>query len=455
MDPPDGNRIHIVLVPGFGGFDGLGQLEYYAGVTPLFRRWQRRPKAGRDDDANRRPAVLHYFDNLPTAGVATRAERLEAYLAKRFARGEFLPGDSVALVGHSTGGLDIRRAVLDLHARRGEPIAVDGAHGASFTVDPSDLLKMLRRLVFLSVPQWGTNIADWVQGYRMQREVFVANLCASVRSAQIGLIDKAEALLADLAASLTDADLLLAVRDALAEIDEKALPPAERRPVAVAEAQEASAELSLWVKHIASDFSAIDDLACRPYAGSTSPAHFDGDQRQDELRLWKDLGIGTRSYATVGARPFVFTAGSPAPRWELSSLATYPNRTPQTGEARNMDFLYRLCYRACAGGPFEMPAGTAPVATTLRNQKQEIEVWDNDGIVNTASMLWPDGPDTILVAGDHGDIIGHHRLVRATPPSPRRYHTYDLLRSVPPAEADGFAQTFQEVWSDVFEFAVG
>ena len=27
-------RLHVVLVPGFAGFDALGQLEYGAGVTP-------------------------------------------------------------------------------------------------------------------------------------------------------------------------------------------------------------------------------------------------------------------------------------------------------------------------------------------------------------------------------------------------------------------------------------
>ncbi len=91
-------RVHIVLVPGFGGFDALGQLEYYSGVTPLFRDWQDHRAAG----APR--VVLHYFDVLPTAGVATRATGLQAYLAKRVARGELAAGDIVALVGHSTGG---------------------------------------------------------------------------------------------------------------------------------------------------------------------------------------------------------------------------------------------------------------------------------------------------------------------------------------------------------------
>jgi hypothetical protein len=32
---PSTKRLHIVLVPGFAGFDALGQLEYYGGITPL------------------------------------------------------------------------------------------------------------------------------------------------------------------------------------------------------------------------------------------------------------------------------------------------------------------------------------------------------------------------------------------------------------------------------------
>jgi hypothetical protein len=209
------------------------------------------------------------------------------------------------------------------------------------------------------------------------------------------------------------------------------------------------------LRHIASDFSAIDDLGSRPSPGSTSPAHFTNEQRERELRLWKDLGIETRSYATIGARPFVFTAGSPAPRWELLKPSTYPNLTPQTDEARHMDFVYRTCYRACAGGPFESPAGAAAPTALRTRQNQAIEAWDNDGIVNTASMLWPDGARTILVEGDHADIIGHHRLVAKTPPSARKYHTYDLLRSAPKSESGSFADTFKQVWSDAFDFAVG
>jgi triacylglycerol lipase len=73
---PSTKRFHIVLVPGFAGFDGLGQLEYYGCITRLFQTWL----AGNE--------VLHYFDNFPTAAVVTRATQLRSYLAKRIARGE-------------------------------------------------------------------------------------------------------------------------------------------------------------------------------------------------------------------------------------------------------------------------------------------------------------------------------------------------------------------------------
>ena len=60
-------RSHIVLIPGFAGFDALGQLEYYSGITSLFKSW----RSGNE--------VLHYFDNFPTAAVATRATRLRQH----------------------------------------------------------------------------------------------------------------------------------------------------------------------------------------------------------------------------------------------------------------------------------------------------------------------------------------------------------------------------------------
>jgi hypothetical protein len=115
------------------------------------------------------------------------------------------------------------------------------------------------------------------------------------------------------------------------------------------------------------------------------------------------------------------------------------------------DLAYLCGYRACAGGPFGVPGAAGPLVARAfgTSQARAVELWDNDGIVNTASMLWPDADETRLVDGDHGDIIGHYRLVEAADGPPlRRYHTYDLLRS-----DSGFTEaTFRAVWCDVFAF---
>ena len=498
-------RIHIVLVPGFAGFDVLGQLDYYADLTPLFRQWI----AGAANGAH---PVLHYFDNLPTAGVATRAARLRKYLTKRIARGEFQRGDRLALVGHSTGGLDIRQLVWGLTQRPEEEFPVDGAVGSASPVRARDLLDMLQRIVFLSVPQWGTNIANWVSSHRVARRALIEFLWQAVGASQTPLADRLErgtaglaaavgrsnlpvevrraltqlaaeasqwgtslaewmttrgpvrrALIADLRSSITRrqapvadllggpvrSDLILAIRDAVNELNVAATDDPER----TAEAHEAASEVELWFRHMAWDFAAIDDLAAAPKPGGETPARFDLEARQREIQSWKYFKIETRSYATLGRRPFKFQHARRAPEWKLlrSSHSAGPELNPDAWA--NTDAIYRMCYRACAGGPFATPNGDGTASATLldSSEREEIEVWDNDGIVNTASMLWPDGPATRLVRADHGDIIGHYRRVEAVQPSARQFHTYDLLRS-----SSGFGEPeFKKVWTEVFEFCAG
>jgi len=440
-------RVHVVLVPGFAGFDALGQLEYYAGVTPLLRAWQREHRAAP-------PMVLHYFDNLPTARVETRAARLRQYLAKRYARGELRPEDAVALVGHSTGGLDIRRLLLDLERHAGGPrgatraFAVDGSREDAFQVPADELLHLVRRVVFLSVPQRGTNIADFVR--RLPRRIPLAQLRLLVAAANASLANEVEEAAARGVGRAAHMDLLLAWGDAVAEMDAHAV---AEDPARVADAHEAGAELELFLTHVASDFGAIEDLTAAPDPRRVSPAHFDEDQRAAELRTWADRGIDRRSYATVGRSPYRFEPGEVVAALDLVELTRSPWRLAP-GARGWADLAYLLAYRACAGGPFGVaaPAGGLGATAFGGSARRTLELWDNDGIVNTASMLWPDGEETRLVDGDHGDVIGHFRLVEAHGgPPQRRYHSYDLLRS-----GCGFREeTFRAVWRDVFEFCAG
>lgn len=435
-------RFHIVLVPGFGGFDALGKIEYYAGITRVFQHWK-----------GRKPAVLHYFDNLPSAAVVTRAARLRSYLAKRMARGEILEDDDVILVGHSTGGLDIRQLVSDLHDSKNREVQVEGG----MRVKRDDIRKRVRRVVFLSVPHWGTNIADWVQSHSCLRKAVVTELRAAVAGSQVYLLDRIENGIVGATACLTDADLPRAAQDALTEANECNGEPSPQR---TADAHEAASELALYFRDMASDFHVIDDLTSRPPdSGPKSPAHFNPRQRKKELERWKDSHIDTLSYATVAKSPFPFVKSCPAPVWDLANPCTYPEISKDPGRSEGTDVFYRLCYRACAGGPFTRPTEGGEVTRRLNGAPPgSLELWDNDGIVNTLSMLWPHSPN-VLVAGDHLDIVGHYKLVKLEPDkrvefgrSPARvYRSYDALKSAPQFSD----KTFQQVWTEIFNFSVG
>jgi hypothetical protein len=438
-------RAHVVLVPGFAGFDALGQIEYYAGVTPLFQRWK--------DVAGKPRASLHYFENLPTASVATRARRLGAYLAKRVARGEFQTGDTLALVGHSTGGLDIRHMIRELAdgagGARPEGLAVDGAEDVAPRVRPEEILGMRPRLVFLSVPQRGTNIAAWVRARGVERTVAIASLRANVAARRLPTAEAVQGWLARHALGLLEADLFRAFQDALAETDEDAIPRhAIDRPSQVADAQEAESQIALWLRHMATDFAAIDDLAPGVGAKASSPAQLDEEAREAERAAWARHGIETRSYATVAPRPFDLDGQDPVPIFNPYTPWVRPPETGLTGT----DVVHRACYRACAGGPFTVPGGAIPRLELLagRGDPWSLAPWDSDGIVNTASMLWPEGAGTRLVHADHGDVIGHFQRRPAVKGARRRFHSYDLLGS-----ASQFGQAdFEKVWGDVFAFCV-
>jgi len=208
---------------------------------------------------------------------------------------------------------------------------------------------------------------------------------------------------------------------------------------------------------MASDFHALDDLASlAPPGDYRSPAHFPAKLRALEITRWGKR-IRTQSYATLGTRPFRFDAGSAAPRWDLTDLSTYPEPATDADLAAGTDMVYRVGYRACAGGPFDRRIPETPVPRHLNSQEEQfsrwrksarIELWDNDGIVNTASMLWPDPRETVLVLGDHMDIVGHYKLVELGRPAARKYLSYDLMQSASPIGDEAFT----EVWSSVFRF---
>jgi len=456
-------RVHIVLVPGFGAFDALGQIEYYAGTTGRYQRWLK------DGGSPDRAVVLEYFDNLPTAGVSARAAWLHSYLAKRIARGEIQGDDKIALVGHSTGGLDIRRMLFspvqpDVDFDGGA--ATDGLDATAVPVKHAEILDKVSRMVFISVPQYGTNIADWVRGHAILRRAVIEGLYRGVQGAGIPPLEKGISFLLDEVAKLTkQPDILKAAQDALNETN-----TSRTDPLQLADAEQAGTQLRLWLQYMDHDFGVIDDLASftSPPPDSASPAHYGDRVRRAEQALWQEHHIRTRSIATIGRRAFTFDPRTAAKPFDFHDPSTWPTKE-RVSNAGEMDISYLLTYRACAGGPFMVPSSVAVPAGNIDTLNQSLldlrklgpcgptsgqglAVWDNDGIVNTASMLWPDLQETRLVAADHLDIVGHYVLRKTVPSdaSGRQYAAVDALKS----HTEFTQDAFDRVWNDVFDFCV-
>lgn len=441
-------RIHAVLVPGFAGFDALGQIEYYAGVTERFHAFLAR--TGERDVG----FTLHYFDNYPTASVETRAGRLAAYLAKRVARGEFQEDDEIALVGHSTGGLDIRRLVWRLTAGPRDTLRVDSLPDGG-APDAASVSRLIRRVVFLSVPHRGTRIADWVRRHALGRAGVVDGLRVLVEAAQAHRLGQLEERAARALASRLRADLFCAVEDALHEAQAGHFRSAPEK----AAAHEAAADLALWLRHVSSDFAVIDDLTWRPRSASSSPAHLDDRSRRRERALWKKHGIVASSFATVSPRP----ACLPPPHEGRKPLD--PSVLRSCTERRAPDATYCGCYAACEGPQDaahsrRAAADIGAVRFLSPVHESRIRSWaprgridpsHNDGIVNTVSMMSPPSGDVTLVAADHMDIVGHFERVPHARRTAGRHQSYDLLASL-----SGFgAAEFGEVWDGIFDFCFG
>ncbi|GFZ49542.1 hypothetical protein JCM24511_07662 [Saitozyma sp. JCM 24511] len=456
-------RHHVVLIPGFGGFDVLGQIQYYTGITSFVDRWRKDPTG--DNLDLRRTVELHYFDNLPTAAVGTRADRLTKYLAKRIARGSFQRADKLILVGHSTGGLDIRKLLQDLRLHPDNPIPVDNDANA---VTASEILHVMSRIVFLSVPQYGTNIADWTISHNVERRIGIS-LISGFASTVLQVVPGK--IIDVLGGFLLAQNLREAIRDA---VRESSVILAGDDPVKLANAREAASELRLWLENIDKDFLAIQDLrnidkVSIPNMGAdddsdepddkVSPAHYPPETRRRETTFWGDNGIKSMSFATLGKNAHPYKAGSPGDTWNPISLWG-----PYITSIKGCDSTYAAAWLACASGGFDTNTEADRSLKDIDDTqvKRRMEQWENDGIVNTASMLWPNEEKTILVHGDHADIIGHYKLDPPEVPGvvpaqdgSRQHDRYDLFVS---AEDDGIDkfddERFEKVWTKIFDFCI-
>ncbi|HEX8822828.1 MAG TPA: hypothetical protein VF794_23075 [Archangium sp.] len=392
---------HLVLVPGFGGFDALGTLRYYEGVTGVLERCQ--------------SLVLHYFPNLPMASVSTRAEQLLTFLDERWRRREIRPGDEIHLVGHSTGGLDIRQLLLRYWELEASPHK--GREAATLAV-----LGHLRSVQFLSVPQRGTNLAAKANQPLLRSLVYRPLLRLAYESVR-GLRERGTSGSSRLIRGL----LLRDKRQESANWIDAFLDTLEGchartgGPYQGALARAAYFDLLRWLLHMASDSSALGDLSpLRPRGVPPSPAH--EDDPTHEQRFLEEHGIRYASIVTV-ARP------KPG-RW--------------------FDLFNRIhALTADAPVPRLGPPGAVRELMEPKTSRM-LTPADNDGLVNTVSQVWPEPSSCFLVEADHGDVIGHFQSDVADD-THGAFRRYDLLTS-----SSGFDQpAFDALWYRIAAFAEG
>jgi hypothetical protein len=324
-------------------------------------------------------------------------------------------------------------------------------------VPARSLLRQIERLVFLSVPQRGTNIADWFDHYDVPTRLAIRVVRSIVKNEH--LPSDAPAVLLPvvrlLAAAIRKAtgpisDVTHAVLDVQRELETKEGDSALSKEYA----RQARADVGLFFDDVDGDFLAIKDLAAR--SESRDPPRLVDAGFEMERALWTREGIETLSFATLAKCPFDVARMKDSRK--LASLLRVVRAILH--RSQTTDPIFRLVYALCAEGPFLDKFATLPAelsATDLATgAARTVKAWDNDGIANTASMLWPAGKSTLLVDGDHGDIIGHFELQKAPAPSEpdlrpgRVYSSYDFFAS---DSAFGPRQ-FAAVWHRVFDFCV-
>lgn len=395
------SRNHLVLVPGFGGFDALGSLRYYHGVTDVLR-----------GEGMPGELAVHYFPNLPTASVQTRARELHRWLAELWERRIFLEGDKLHLIGHSTGGLDIRQLLIDWRQLEHE----EPGRGPP-------ALRLLSSVQFLSTPHRGTALATHLSRTWMRRKACQSALYVSYQVLRL-LGERGSSWLGSVGQVLMPrsqtADWIDAIFDTLLGCH------AATSSLEQAHARGSYFTLLRWVLDMGSDFHAITDLdACMPPPGSpASPAHEEKRERDEDVAFLRSRRIDVRSYVTV-AQP-------PEPGWVPFSL-------------------YSLTHGLTAYKPPERFSECSVRQLREPRCKRSLKPSDNDGFVNSVSQVWPNPEDSVLVDGDHADVIGHYR----SPPTRRdgdlfSWRQYDLLGS----PTDFGEEDFLELWQRVANFAL-
>ncbi len=334
----------VYLVPGMFGFGRLAGFEYFHHVrAALAERFQR---AGAT-------ALIEIVPCSPTASIRHRA-RILARTIEQTAGGDRLP---IHLLGHSTGGLDLRLVL---------------SPSAALGIDPSRLAwrARVRSALSINAPHYGTPLATYFSTVAGTRLLYALSLLTVVSLVLTGpsldLLSRVIGGVGELDRAVTgDHRLLSRFTDGVLRF----MDPAARQ------------EIEGYLRKVRADQGGVIQI---------TPEAMDVFNASTE----DDTAVRYGCVATAAPPPGAIRM--------LERL-----RSPQAAVTAS---LYSTLYRL-AGQPHEMYPYARP---TEREEDRlahaitrPVTERSSDGIVPTLSMLW--GELVWCGEADHLDVLGHFR----------------------------------------------
>jgi triacylglycerol lipase len=368
---------HIYLVPGFLGFEHLGRLTYFGHVRRILT--ERLTELGLEPH-------IHIVRTSPTASLPDRAARVAEVIHATAPRG----GAPLHLIGHSSGGLDVR-----LFTAPGVELPT--------ALDVEQLAARVRTVVTVSTPHHGTPIASFFTTLQGQKLMQLLSL-STIYVLHFGYLPLAALLW--MGSFFVRFGGLVAGSELLDELFGKLLEdftPGRRRVV------------RKLLRDVARDQALM--LQLTPEAMEVFNASV--------LRR-----PGIRYGAVVGQ------AMPPSLR---ATLQAGIDPAAQVTHA-----LYSGLYRLIEAVPARGTLQLAPAqARALRRTYEALpSPGANDGIVPTLSQVW--GQVIHAAVADHLDVLGHFRDAERDPP-----HVDWLVSG-----SDFDRPRFEALWADVVRFLV-
>ena len=369
---------HVYLVPGFFGFANLGRLSYFGHVRQILT--ERFAELELD-------ARVHIVRTPPTASLPRRAAKVAEAISSTALHG----GDALHLIGHSSGGLDVRL------------LTAPGVELPT-SVDVEPLAARVRTVVTVSTPHHGTPLASFFTTLRGQQLLQLVSL-NTIYALQFGHLP--------LSALLWMGSLVVRFGGVVAN----------------------SELLDELFGRLLEDFSVGRRRAVRAMLREVV-----GDQA---LMLQLTPEAAEVFNAAVLERPDTRYGAVVSRAAEPNLLSTFALGLDPAAQVTHA--IYGALHRLIASTPARPLPRLAPhQARALRHAYGETpSIGANDGIVPTRSQAW--GRVIHAAVADHLDVLGHFRDAAHDPP-----HVDWLVTG-----SGFDRRRFEALWDDVAHFVAG